>query len=149
VETWFIRNYSSSGFMCMTRHPDSHARIAHNQLLAVRRENGRQFHLGMVQWVKIDDAGELQCGVRLFPGAPQAVGVRPSNFGAGGDAGQVQALVLPEVAAPATPATIVLPSGWFQSGRFIEIATERRQVAKLLHLLDRGSDFERGTMTIV
>ena len=149
VETWFIRNYSSTGFMCMTRHPDSHARIAHHQLLAVRRESGRQFHLGMVQWVKIDEAGELQCGVKIFPGAPQAITVRPSNFGMKDSGEPVRALILPEVPAPSTPATIVLPAGWFQSGRFIEIHAERRQVAKLLHLLDKGSDFERGTMTIV
>lgn len=149
VETWFIRNYSTSGFMCMTRHPDSRTRIAHNQLLAVRRASGRLFHLGMVQWVKIDGSGELQCGVRLFPGTPQAVAVRPSNFNPAGGSGHVPALVLPEVPAPATPATIVLPAGWFQSGRFIEIFSDRKQVAKLLNLLEKGSDFERGTMTIV
>ena len=149
VETWFIRNYSSSGFMCMTRHPDSAVRITHHQLLAVRRENGRQFHLGMVQWIRIDAAGELQCGVKIFPGTPEAITVRPSNFGVNEVADPVRALILPEVPAPATPATIVLPAGWFQSGRFLEIQAERRQVAKLLHLLDKGSDFERGTMTIV
>lgn len=148
-ETWLIRNASPSGFMCMTRHPDSTARIAHNQLLAVRRENGRQFHLGMVQWVKVDGDGELQCGVKLFPGTPQAVTVRPSNFNPAAGSGHVPALVLPEVPAPATPATLVLPAGWFQSGRFVEIFAERKQVAKLLNLLEKGSDFDRGTITIV
>jgi len=57
--------------------------------------------------------------------------------------------VLPEVPAPATPATIILPAGWFQSGRFVEIFAERKQVAKLLNLLEKGSDFDRGTITIV
>ncbi|HEY9447903.1 MAG TPA: hypothetical protein VIQ62_12595, partial [Burkholderiales bacterium] len=149
VESWLILNHSASGFMCMSRQPDGSARIAHNQLLAVRRESGKQFHLGMVQWVKVDESGELQCGVRLFPGAPEAVAVRPSNFNPAGSSRYERALVLPEVPAPATPATIVLPSGWFQSGRFVEIFAERKQVAKLLNLLEKGSDFDRGTITIV
>ncbi len=149
TETWLILNHSASGFMCMSRQPDGRARIAHNQLLAVRRESGKQFHIGMVQWVKIDANDELQCGVRLFPGSPEAVAVRPSNFNPAGSSRYERALVLPEVPAPATPATIVLPSGWFQSGRFVEIFAERRQVAKLLNLLEKGSDFDRGTITIV
>lgn len=149
VESWLILNHSASGFMCMSRQPDGRARIAHNQLLAVRRESGKQFHLGMVQWVKIDDSDGLQCGVRLFPGAPEAVAVRPSNFNPAGSSRYERALVLPEVPAPATPATIILPAGWFQSGRFVEIFAERKQVAKLLNLLEKGSDFDRGTITIV
>ncbi len=149
TESWTILNHSASGFMCMSRQPDGRARIAHNQLLAVRRESGRQFHLGMVQWVRIEADDELQCGVRLFPGTPEAVAVRPSNFNPAGSSRYERALVLPEVPAPATPATIVLPAGWFQSGRFVEIFAERKQVAKLLNLLEKGSDFDRGTITIV
>jgi hypothetical protein len=149
TENWLILNHSASGFMCMSRQPDGRSRIAHNQLLAVRRESGKQFHLGMVQWVKVDGKEEVQCGVRLFPGAPEAVAVRPSNFNPVGSSRYERALVLPEVPAPATPATIVLPAGWFQSGRFVEIFAERKQVAKLLNLLEKGSDFDRGTITIV
>jgi len=149
TENWLILNHSASGFMCMSRQPDGRARIAHNQLLAVRRESGRQFHLGMVQWVKVDGKEEVQCGVRLFPGTPDAVAVRPSNFNPVGSSRYERALVLPEVPAPATPATIVLPAGWFQSGRFVEIFAERKQVAKLLNLLEKGNDFDRGTITIV
>jgi len=58
-------------------------------------------------------------------------------------------VLLPEVTAPATPATVLLPPGWFQSGRFIEIVSDRKQVAKLLTLLEKGSDFERATIAIV
>lgn len=149
TENWLILNHSASGFMCMSRQPDGRARIAHNQLLAVRRESGKQFHLGMVQWVKVDANEEVQCGVRLFPGTPEAVAVRPSNFNPAGSSRYERALVLPEVPAPATPATIILPAGWFQSGRFVEIFADRKQVAKLLNLLEKGSDFDRGTITIV
>jgi hypothetical protein len=149
LEPWQILNQSASGFMCILRQPDGRAPISHNQLLAVRRQSSRQFYLGMVQWLRIDENDELQCGVRLFPGTPQAVAVRPSNFNPVGSSRYERAIVLPEVPAPATPATIILPAGWFQSGRFVEIFAERKQVAKLLNLLEKGNDFDRGTISIV
>lgn len=149
LEAWQILNHSASGFMCMLREPNGHGRISHNQLLAVRRSGGRHFHVGMVQWLRVDESGELFCGVRLFPGAPQAISVRPSNFNLAGASRYERALLLPEVPAPATPATLVLPAGWFQSGRFVEIYSDRKQVAKLLNLLEKGSDFDRGTIVVV
>jgi len=149
LEPWQILNHSASGFMCMLREPNGTGRISHNQLLAVRRSGGRHFHVGMVQWLRVDETGELFCGVRLFPGAPQAISVRPSNFNLSGSSRYERALLLPEVPAPATPATLVLPAGWFQSGRFVEIYSDRKQVAKLLNLLEKGSDFDRGTIVIV
>lgn len=149
LEAWQILNHSASGFMCILREPNGNSRISHNQLLAVRRSGGRHFHVGMVQWLRIDEGGELYCGVRLFPGTPQAISVRPSNFNLSGASRYERALLLPEVPAPATPATLVLPAGWFQSGRFVEIYSDRKQVAKLLNLLEKGSDFDRGTIVVV
>jgi hypothetical protein len=148
-EAWQILNQSASGFLCIQRDPQGKARVAHNQLLAVRRVRGRHFHLGMVQWLRMEEDGALCCGVRLFPGTPQAVAVRPSSFAPAGNSRYERALLLPEVPAPATPATLVLPAGWFQSGRFVELFSDRKQVAKLLNLLEKGSDFDRGTIIVV
>ncbi len=104
----------------------------------------------MVQWLRTQEGGEhVQCGVRLFPGQPQGISVRPSNFNPVGGGRYERALLLPEVAAPNAPASLVLPAGWFQSGRFVEVYTDRKQVAKLLNLLEKGSDFDRGTIVIV
>jgi hypothetical protein len=149
LEQWQILNQSASGFMCILREPDGKGRIYHNQMLAVRRTGGRHFHLGMVQWLRMEDNGELFCGVRLFPGTPQAISVRPSNFTPASSGRYERALLLPEVPAPATPATLILPAGWFQSGRFVEVFSDRKQVAKLLNLLEKGGDFDRGTIVIV
>lgn len=149
LEQWHIVNHSASGFMCMRRDPDGHGRISHNQLLAVRRAGGKSFHLGMVQWIRMEEGGEMCCGVRLFPGMPQAIAVRPSNFAPGTNGRYERALLLPEVPAPATPSTLILPAGWFNSGRFVEIFSDRKQVAKLLNLLEKGSDFDRGTIIVV
>jgi len=149
LELWQIVNHSASGFMCMQREPSDKGRVAHNQLLAVRRAGGRNFHLGMVQWLRMEESGEIYCGVRLFPGVPHAISVRPSNFTPAGAGRYERALVLPEVPAPATPATLILPAGWFQSGRFVELFSDRKQVAKLLNGLEKGVDFDRGTIIIV
>jgi len=149
LELWQIVNHSASGFMCMQRETNDNGRVAHNQLLAVRRTTSRNFHLGMVQWLRMEENGDLYCGVRLFPGTPLAISVRPSNFAPVGAGRYDRALLLPEVPAPATPATLILPAGWFQSGRFVELFSDRKQVAKLLNLLEKGNDFDRGTIVVV
>lgn len=150
LEPWEILNHSASGFMCMQRNlNEGKARVSHNQLLAVRRADSTQLRLGLVQWLKIDENSSLSCGVRLFPGIPQAIAVRPSNFNPVGSTRYERAILLPEVAVPNTPATLILPAGWFQNGRFVEVHSDRKQVAKLLNLLEKGSDFDRGTITIV
>jgi len=149
LETCQILNHSASGFMCLQRKPDGKARVSHNQVLAVRRLGSKHFHLGMVQWLRVDENNSLCCGVRLFPGTPEAIAVRPSNFNPAGSSRYERALLLPEVSAPATPATLILPAGWFQSGRFVEMFCGRKQVSKLLDLLGKGSDFDRGTITFV
>ena len=149
LELWQIVNHSPSGFMCMQREPNGPGRVAHNQLLAVRRPTSRNFHLGMVQWLRMEDGGEIYCGVRIFPGTPHAISVRPSNFTPASTGRYERALLLPEVPAPATPATLILPAGWFQSGRFVELFSDRKQVAKLLNLLEKGGDFDRGTIVVV
>jgi len=115
----------------------------------VRRTGSRHFHLGMVQWLRVEENNGLRCGVRLFPGTPEAIALRPSNFNPASSGRYERALLLPELSAPATPATLILPAGWFQSGRFVEMFSDRKQVLKLLHLLEKGGDFDRGTITIV
>lgn len=148
VEVWHILNHSPGGFMCIQRDPSSKARIAHNQIVAVQRRGTRHFQIGMVQWLRVDGERDISLGVRVFPGEPQALAVRPSNFTPESNAYE-RALLLPEVPASATPATLILPPGWFQSGRFIEVQSDRKQVAKLLNLLEMGSDFDRCTITLI
>ncbi len=150
VESWDLVNQSNSGFMCMLREPDAQLRIGHHQLLAVRRGGSKLFYLGLVQWLRVEENGGLLAGVRLFPGIARAVVARPSNFSApSGIHGFERALLLPEMAVPATPATLILPTGWYQAGRFVEIFSEQKQVAKLVNVIEKGSDFDRCTVTLV
>lgn len=134
--------------MCILRDPSSRSRIAHNQLMAVQRRGTRSFQIGMIQWLRMEHDKQISLGVRIFPGVPQAVAVRPSNFTPDSNVYE-RALLLPEVPASATPATLILPPGWFQSGRFVETQSDRKQAAKLLNLLEMGSDFDRCTITLI
>ncbi|MBI4192425.1 MAG: hypothetical protein HY525_18040 [Betaproteobacteria bacterium] len=148
VESWQLINQSNSGFMCMLREPDAQMRIGHNQLVAVRRGTSKLFYLGLVQWLRVGENNELFVGVRLFPGIARAVAMKPANFNApSGIKGFERGLLLPELPAPSTPATLILPTGWYQPGRFVELHGEQKQVAKLVNLLEKGSDFERCTVT--
>lgn len=150
VESWELVNQSNSGFMCMLRQPDAELRINHNQLVAVRRGSSKLFYLGVVQWLRIEESQNLFVGVRLFPGIARAVVARPANFSApSGVNGFERALLLPEMTVPATPATLILPTGWYQPGRFVELFGEQRQVAKLINVIEKGCDFDRCTVSLV
>jgi len=149
-ENWQILNQSKSGFMCMLREPSALQRMNHNQLLGIRRgANDADSRLGTIQWIRINEQNECQCGIRLFAGTPTAISVRPSNFNLPGNVKLEQALMLPQVAMPATPLSVVLPAGWFQAGRMIEIQGEKKQVAKLINLIERGTDFDRCSVALV
>ena len=148
VESWEIVNQSNSGFLCMLREPAAQIRISHNQLVAVRRSTSKVFYLGVVQWLRVEETSELLIGVRLFPAIARAVAAKASNFNApSGVHGYERALLLPEMAVPATPATLILPLGWYQPGRVVELAGEQNQVVKLVSVIEKGSDFDRCTVT--
>ena len=150
VESWQLINQSNSGFfMCMRRELDAQWRIGHNQLVAVRRRSSKLFHLGLVQWLRVEENNELFAGVRLFPGIARAAAMKPANFDApSGIKGFERGLLLAELPAQSTPATLILPTGWYQPGRLVELHGEQKQVVKLVNLLEKGSDFERCTFAL-
>ncbi len=92
--------------------------------------------------------GCLKTGSGRGPGS-RAVVVRPAALnGASSVNGYERGLLLPEQPAPSTPATLILPTGWYQPGRRVELRGGQKQVAKLGDLLEKGSDFERCTFTL-
>lgn len=147
-EKWKIGNSSPSGFMCVLHEPQGPGRVAHNQLILVRRGTPSECRVGIIQWVRVEANGDLRCGVRLFPGKPNAVTVRLAEAKHAAN-GYERALLLAPDAITATPATLILPPGWFQCGAFIEVVTDRHQVATMLTLLEKGNDFERGTAVLI
>jgi len=144
-ETWQILNHSASGFMCLLRDSAGTIRFSHNQLAAVERIGDKSCRIGIVQWLRANENNEFRFGFRLFPGAPDAVMVKPSNFKLSDRQDFEPALLLPEVAAPASAATLLLPVGWFQRGRIIEFKEGPNKTATLINLVESNDDFERCT----
>ena len=140
-EVWQILNQSGSGFMCLLRDPGGVMRMTHNQLLGIRRPDSTR--LGTVQWIRVDNRNETTCGVRLFPGVPQPVKLRPANFAAVKGQEYELAFLIPAVTNPAAPLSLVLPAGWFQNGRLLELRGPDKRVAKLLNLIEHGADYDR------
>jgi hypothetical protein len=133
----------------MQREHGAQLRIGHNQLVAVRPGTGKLFQLGLVQWLRVEETSEVVVGVRLFPGTARAVMARAVNFiPPSGVNGFERALLVPEIAVPPSPATLILPTGWYQAGRFVELFGEQKQVAKLGNLIEKGSDFDRCTVRL-
>ena len=61
----------------------------------------------------------------------------------------IPALMLPEVAALRSPASLMLPVGWFKPKRAIDVYLDRPQTMLLTGVLERGSDYERVSFTPV
>jgi hypothetical protein len=141
-ESWRVEDESVLGVKMMRESGVSARRIAHGQLVALRPAGGRGFQLGHVRWLMTTDAGELACGVKYLPGIPQAVAVRGTGVNAV-DERYVQAIALGAVPALKSPATLVLPSGWFRPKRVIEALMRTTTRLRLLEILERGADFER------
>lgn len=146
-EIWQVLNQSGSGFMCMLRDPGGVMRMMHNQLLGVRRpvDQGR---LGTVQWIRAASNGETTCGVRLFPGSPRPIKVRPANLATVKGQEYELAFLTAAVTMPATPASLLLPAGWYQTGRLIEIQDGEKRVARLVNLIEHGADYDRCAIAI-
>ena len=90
---------------------------------------------------------DLLIGIHVLPGVPQGIAVRPTGLKVSPSEHYVRAFLLPAVPALKEEATLVLPRGWFQAERVVEVFTDRQAKLKLGELLGQGPDFERVTYT--
>ena len=93
---------------------------------ASKPADATNFLVGVVRWLTTDAEGALHAGIRVIPGLPRAVAARPTGINAQAEK-FAPALYCPALAALATPASLILPPGWYRPKR----------------VLERGSDFER------
>ncbi len=120
VESWKSINEGPQGFG-LVRAPDAGALRLHlHQLIGTCPAGGKTFSLCIVQWLTLKQNGELNLGVRALPGIPEPVAVRPTG---GTPQPYVQAFLLPDVADQNVEPSLVIPGGWFQAGRIIEVFT--------------------------
>ncbi len=112
-------------------------RIACGQLIGIRPENLRHFMLGSAVWVQ--HHGKLSMGVKYFPGSPEAVQLRTSPTL------ETAAFLLPALPALKTPASLIVPRGWFRAGISAEIRKQDGQLVSIQpgFCVEHGIDYER------
>jgi hypothetical protein len=142
VERWEIEDESAQGMRMVRRAKEAGKRMAHGQLIGVRPADGKQFMLTQVRWLMGSDNGDVHAGVKLLPGLPRPLAVRPTGLNVQADS-WVPAIALSAVPALDSPPSLVLPSGWYKPKRVIEIFEDRSIKAMLTEVIERGIDFER------
>ena len=71
--------------------------------------------------------------------------MRPLTQEAGQSGPYSRAFLLPAMEAMAAEPTLVIPRGWYQTGRLLEVYSESLRRVRLQRLASEGADFERVT----
>ncbi len=143
VEPWEVGDQSVAGFR-MHRRGSGHP-LSHGQLIGLRPPDGELLLLCQVSWLMYESTGDLQAGVHVLPGVPQAVGVRPTGLNVAAAEKYSRGFLLPAMPALKEVASIVLPRGWFVRQRVLELFAEQRIDVRLTDLLAQGPDFDRAS----
>lgn len=145
-DEWEVVNQSANGFRLI--RSVAGAKVAHGQLLALCPPDGDRYFLAQVTWLMQDRGQGLVAGVAALPGGPQAISARLLT--GHGDRSELysRAFLLPAVEAVGSPQSLVLPIGWYQAGRVIEIYTDGPWRVRLDHVLQEGPDFERVSFSL-
>lgn len=145
LEYWETLEESAADFHLRRKGPG--ARVAHRQIVALRPHGARQFILCTVRWLFEGADHALTIGARALPGLARACAVRPVAGDPKREEPFCAALALP--VAVGLPPSLVLPAGWFQSGRVVELRLDNDvNRIELLELLDRGFDYERVNFSV-
>lgn len=140
-EHWTVLDESVGGFRL--RQTPSAERLEHQQLVALRPPDGGHFLLGQISWLVFQSNGRMDVGVNLLSGLPKVVAVRQTGLARGQPSGYQQAFLLPATPAMKTPASLVLPSGWFQPHAVIEMHDGEKRHLRLVQLITHGTNFDQ------
>jgi len=145
-ERWEVLDQSVGGFRIQQR-PRAE-RLEHHQLVGLRPQDGDCFLLGHISWLMFRADGCLEAGVHVLTGVPRVIAARPLALHAGLRDPYLQAFMLPATPALRTGTSIVLPAGWFQPSRVLEVhnteSGENEQI-RLGKLLLRGTNFDQAS----
>jgi cyclic-di-GMP-binding protein len=146
AEKWETLDESANGFRI--RRKGSGERLSLGQLIGLRPVGARGFILSEVRWLMAGIDGSLTVGASALPGLAKAVAVRPANTPNNAPEPYVQAFLLPNAAAQ--PGSLVMPSGWYQRSRELEVRDEDELIrVKLAGLTQRGHDYDRANFSLV
>lgn len=145
-ETWETLDESANGFRL--RRKGAGERLSQLQLVALKPQGARSFILCEVRWLMAGIDGSLTIGASALPGLGSAVAVRPASTPNNAPESFTQAFMLPNAAAQ--PSSLILPSGWYQHGRELELREEEDvKRVKLLGVVQRGYDFDRANFSVL
>ena len=142
LERWKLEDESAQGLKMLRPAGNPGKRFSHGQLIGVRPADSKNFILGQVRWLMINENGDLYAGVRLLPGLPAATAARPTGINVLKEQ-FVPALSLTGVPALDSPPSLVLPAGWYKPKRVIEVYVDSPVRVRLTDVIERGADFER------
>ncbi|MDP2828415.1 MAG: hypothetical protein Q8O37_07395 [Sulfuricellaceae bacterium] len=144
-ESWTVLDRSTGGFRLIRKGGGE--RISQNQLLAVRSSEAEGFALAVVRWLSATARDEIEIGVRTLPGDITALSGRPENLNTllSNPFVPVFGLTSPEMENRETgnKETLILPQGWFQSGKRIQVYDGQLETLKLKTLLEKGANFDQ------
>lgn len=147
AEKWETLDESANGFRLRRKGPGERLSLA--QLVALRPQDGRAFILSDVRWLMSGIDGSLTIGAAMLPGLAKGVAVRPAAAPSDAPETYIQAFLLPQ--STSHPASLVLPSGWYQRGREVEVRDEDDTLTrvKLAGLVQRGYDYDRANFSVI
>lgn len=140
-DEWEVVNQSANGFRLM--RSIAGGKVLHGELLAVCPHDGDRFFLAQITWLMQDRGGGLVAGIAALPGTPQAIAARALSGHGGKDEMFSRAFLLPAVEAVSSRQSLVLPAGWYQPDRILEVCTDSPWRVRLDHVIQDGPGFER------
>ena len=146
AEKWETLDESATGFRLRRR--GSGDRLYHQQLVALKPGGAKAFILSEVRWLILGFDDSLTIGAQALPGIAAAVAVRPFAGHNQSPEAYTHGFLLPETAH--TPDCLVLPVGWYQADREIEVQTEEMTMrVRLKSHVRRGYDFDLASFKVV
>lgn len=144
VDDWMVVNHSARGFRLA--RSSAGLKVMHGQLMVVCPHDGESFLLARTIWLMQEESGGLIAGVATLPGMPVGVGVRVAQASGTSEERFVPAFLLPQLPAVGEEASVVLAPGMYQASRVLDVYSpqeDRHWQLRMLHILQRGSDYER------
>jgi hypothetical protein len=142
IEQWEMLDESADGFRLRRSGPGD--RVTHRQMVALRPHGARLFILSEVRWLAQQADQSLTIGCCALPGQARACAVRNIGADPARPAPFAQGFVLSAGSAAGLPASLVLPPGWHQRDRMLDLRLNDGTVRiSLGGLLGRGFDYER------
>lgn len=142
AESWGIIDEMLGAWRLM--RPSTASRgVAIGRVLAMRLGDASPFLIGYVSGLVQEVDGSIVITLRLFPGRPEPLAVRPGEPRNRAASQWVPALALPAIEKLRVPATLVLPSGLAARGRQVEVWDGGVKTLIVGEVLERGTDFDR------